>query len=125
MAQDKIILEGMVFYAFHGNNVEEKARGQRFIVDLELVTDLEAAGRSDELKDTVDYGDVYRLVRSVMEETQFNLIEGLAQEMASRVLRGYPVDEVKVRIKKPEASIKGSILSSAAVEIVRRKPLAG
>lgn len=111
----------MVFYGYHGVSAEEKARGQRFVVDLELVKDLEPPGRSDDLRDTVDYGDMYRLVKSVVEEERFDLIEAVAQEISSRILGGYPVDEVKVTVKKPEVSIKGSILSSAAVEIVRKR----
>ena len=111
----------MVFYGYHGVSSEEKARGQRFVVDVELFADLESAGRSDDLKDTVDYGDVYRLVKSVVEEEQFDLIETVAQQISDGILDGCPVDEVKVRVSKPEVSIKGSILSSAAVEIVRRR----
>lgn len=120
MALDRIFLEGMVFYGFHGVSPEEKSRGQRFIVDVELHTDLEPAARSDSLEDTVNYGDVFRLVKAIMEGPRHNLIESLAQEIANRVLSEYPVGEVRVRVKKPEVSIKGSILSSAAVEIVRK-----
>ncbi|MEE9247495.1 MAG: dihydroneopterin aldolase [Dehalococcoidia bacterium] len=125
MPQDKIILEGMVFYGYHGVSPEEKARGQRFVVDVELTTDLAGAGSSDELNDTIDYSEVYRLVRAVVEGRRRNLIEALAQEISSRILSEYRVEEVKVRVKKPQVSIKGSILSGAVVEIVRRRPLAG
>ena len=122
MSQDRIYLEGMIFYGFHGVSTEEKARGQRFIVDVELAADLAAAGHSDNLQDTIDYGEVYRLVKGVLEGPQHNLIESLAEKVCSRILSGYPVDSVRVKIKKPEVSIKGSILSSAAVEIVRKGP---
>lgn len=121
MSQDRIILEGMVFYGYHGVSAEERSRGQRFVVDLELATDLSRAGTSDDLKDTVDYGDVYRLVKKVLEGPPHNLIESLAEEIGSRILSQYPVDEVRIRVEKPEVSIKGSILSGAAVEIVRKK----
>jgi dihydroneopterin aldolase len=111
----------MVFYGYHGVSVEEKTRGQRFVVDVELSADLAPAGRSDDLHDTVDYGDVYRLVKSVVEDEQFDLIEAVAQQICDRILGACPVDEVKVKVSKPEVSIKGSILSSAAVEIQRRR----
>ena len=120
MSLDRIYLEGMVFYGFHGVSPEEKSRGQRFIVDVELYTDLEPAARSDNLRDTVNYGDVFRLVKAVVEGPRHNLIESLGWEIADRVLSEYAIDEVRVRVKKPEVSIKGSILSSAAVEIVRK-----
>jgi len=122
MPQDKIILEGMVFYGYHGVSPEEKARGQRFVVDVELTTDLTRAGGSDDLKDTVDYSEVYRLVKAVIEGRRRDLIEALAQEISSHILSEYRVEEVKVRVKKPQVSIKGSILSGAAVEIVRKSP---
>ena len=122
MSQDKIILEGMVFYGYHGVSPEEKARGQRFVVDVELTTDLAGAGTSDDLKDTVDYSEVYRLVKAVVEGRRRNLIEAVAQEINSRILSQYRVEEVMVRVKKPQVSIKGSILSGAVVEIVRMCP---
>ena len=121
MSQDRISLEGMVFYGYHGVSAEEKARGQRFVVDVHLSTDLKPAGTSDDLKDTIDYGDVYRLVKAVIEGPKHNLIESLVEEISSRILAGYPVEQVKVKVKKPEVSIKGSILSSSAVEIIRGK----
>ena len=123
MPSDKIYLEGMLFYGFHGVSSEEKIRGQRFLVDLELSVDLKKAGESDDLRDTVDYGDVYGLVKSVIEGTKHNLIESLAEEISRRILSDYPVNQVRVKVSKPEVSIKNSILSSAAVEIVRTKSL--
>jgi dihydroneopterin aldolase len=121
MPSDKIYLDGLLFYGFHGVSPEEKTRGQRFRVDLELSVDLRKAGESDDLNDTVDYGDVYRLVKSVIEGPKCNLIESLAEEISRRILSDYPVDRIKVKVSKPEVSIKNSILSSAAVEIVRTK----
>lgn len=121
MPSDKIYLDGLLFYGFHGVSPEEKTRGQRFRVDLELSVDLRKAGESDDLNDTVDYGDVYRLVKSVIEGPKCNLIESLAEEISCRILSDYPVDRIKVKVSKPEVSIKNSILSSAAVEIVRTK----
>lgn len=121
MGQDKISLEGMVFYGYHGVTTEEKKLGQRFVVDLEVTRDLSAAGRSDELRDTVDYGELFKLVKAVMEGPSHNLIEGLAEDIATRVLSTFGVDEVMVRVKKPGVPIKGSILANASVQIARKR----
>jgi dihydroneopterin aldolase len=121
LSQDKIILAGMVFYGFHGANSEEKELGQRFIVDLEVEYDLRPAGASDNLPDTINYSRFYRIVKDVMEGPSINLLEAVAQRIASDVLEHYPVESALVRLKKPEVPIKGSILDYAAVEIVRRR----
>jgi len=120
MGQDRITLEGMVFYGYHGVKEEEKRLGQRFIVDVEMELDLSRAGATDRLGDTVDYGEVYRLVKGILEGPSHNLLESLAQEIASRILTQYPVEGVKVKVKKPGVAIRGSILSSAGVEVTRR-----
>lgn len=121
MAPDAIQLEGMVFFGFHGVNPAEKDAGQRFVVDLEVHRDLRAAGLSDDLADTVSYAHLYRLVKEIVEGPGSNLLERVAETIAQRVLDEYQVDAVRVRVKKPEAPIKGSDLRHAAVEIFRER----
>lgn len=121
MAEDKILLEGMVFYAYHGADPAERRLGQRFVVDLELWVDLRRPGRTDRLEDTVNYSQVFRAVREVVEGPPRDLLEALAQAIADRVLEGFPVEAVRVRVKKPQVAIKGSVLSYAGVEIYRRR----
>ncbi len=118
---DWIRLEGMVFYGFHGLNQEERALGQRFLVDLEVALDLGVAGRSDSLADTVNYAALFRTVRGVVEGPPKNLIEAVAEEIAQRILDSFPVAEVIVQVHKPGVAIKGSILESASVEIQRER----
>ena len=64
MQPDKILLEGMEFYAYHGVNEIEKTQGQRFIVDVELSANLARAAETDSLTDTINYSDVFRLVKT-------------------------------------------------------------
>jgi dihydroneopterin aldolase len=111
----------MVFYGFHGANSEEKELGQRFIVDLEIEYDLRPAGASDALTDTVNYSRFYQAVKEVMEGPSLNLLEAVAQRIATNILGLYPVESVLVKLKKPEVPIKGSILDYAAVQIYRRR----
>ena len=118
---DKIRLDGMVFYGFHGVNHAERQIGQRFVVDLEVKRHLRPAGLSDDLTDTINYSDLYKLVKEVLEGQSRRLLEKLAETVAQRILDEYEVDAVRVSVKKPEVPIKGSILAYASVEIYREK----
>ena len=118
---DRIILEGMRFYGFHGVNPEERVLGQEYLVDLTVELDLGNAGRSDRLDDTISYARIYRAVREVMEGEPRNLLEAAAQSIADRVLSEFPVDSVVVRVKKPHPPIRGSVIESATVEIFRHR----
>ena len=122
MASDKIQLEGMVFYGFHGVGPAEQELGQRFVVDLEAHRDIRAAGLSDDPQDTVNYSRMYGMVKEVMEGPSRKLLEYLAETIARRILESFDVDSVRVRVKKPQVPMKGSILTHASVEIFREKP---
>ena len=118
---DRIILEGMRFYGFHGVNPEERVLGQEYLVDLAVEMDLVNAGTSDRLEDTVSYAQIYRAVRDVMEGEPRNLLEAAAQSIADRVFYEFPIDSVSVRVKKPHPPIRGSVIENATVEITRRR----
>ena len=118
---DRIILEGMRFYGFHGVNPEERVLGQEYLVDLAVELDLSAAGTSDRLEDTINYTHIYRAVRDVMEGEPRNLLEAAAQSIADRLLADFPVESVSVRVKKPHPPIRGSVIENATVEIFRRR----
>jgi dihydroneopterin aldolase len=111
----------MVFQARHGVNEREKVERQRFEVDVELVLDLRPAGIHDDLDRTVDYRGVYDATRRIVESTSFDLIEALAEAVAAEVLAADAlVDEVVVRIRKPEVQLGGP-LDHASVAITRRR----
>ena len=118
---DRILLKGMVFYGYHGATPQEKELGQRFVVDLELEVDLKAPGASDDLRDTVDYSRVYRVVKEMVEGPSRNLLESLAEVVAQELLRTFPLDGVRIRVTKPHVPIKGAALEGAGVEIYRRR----
>jgi dihydroneopterin aldolase len=118
---DRIVLSNMVFEARHGVHPEEKVTAQRFEIDVELETDLQPAGLEDDLQRTLDYGRVYETVRTIVESTTFNLIEALAEAIAHELLAEFPgLDEVVVRLRKPEVKLGGP-LAYAGVEIRRRR----
>ncbi len=118
---DRIILEGMQFYGFHGVNAEERALGQSYIVDLTVEMDLTGPGASDRLEDTVSYAHLYRAVQEVLEGRSRNLLEATAQGIADKILAEFPVDGVHVRVKKPRPPIRGSVIENASVEIYRTR----
>lgn len=119
MAVDKVFLAGMQFYGRHGVFPEEKAMGQKFIIDVELSLDLKRAGLTDDLAHTPNYADIYALIKNITTVRSFNLIEALAEAIAQDILASYRVEQVVVRVKKPHAPISG-IFDYMGCEIVRR-----
>jgi dihydroneopterin aldolase len=116
---DKILFNKMLFYGYHGVYPEENRLGQRFYVDLEMRLSLTEAASEDDLNKTVDYSQVYRMVKEEVETTCVKLIETLAENIAQRILKQFPViREIMVRITKPDPPIAGHY-QSVGVEIVR------
>ena len=120
---DRIVLEGMRFYGFHGVNPEERVLGQEYLVDLAVEMELGPAGASDRLEDTISYAHIYRAVRDVMEGEPRNLLEAGGQSIDDRLLAEFPVDSVSVRVKKPHPPIRGSVIENATVELYRRRSI--
>ncbi|PKM78874.1 MAG: dihydroneopterin aldolase [Firmicutes bacterium HGW-Firmicutes-13] len=116
--KDKIILNEMSFYGYHGVLPSEKEQGQIFKVSIEIYLDLSGAGETDNLKDTLDYAQIYQDIKELVEKKQYNLIETLAQKIAEAVLAWETVQEVAVQVKKPWAPIQGN-LESVGVKIRR------
>ena len=118
---DRIILKGMAFYGFHGVREEERRKGQVFTVDVAVGCDLRQAGRTDRLEDTIDYGELFREVRAVLEGPPKNLLEAVAEEIAQRLLSYDGVREVHVEVHKPHVHLRDGILEHAAVHVERRR----
>ncbi|MBC2316809.1 dihydroneopterin aldolase [Listeria booriae] len=116
---DKIYLNELTFYGYHGVLPEENTLGQTFIISLTLGISTEKAGKSDEVTDTVSYAEVYETVKEIAQQKQFKLIEALAETIASTVLHDYPlIKEITVKVTKPNPPIPGHY-HSVAVEITR------
>ncbi len=116
---DRIQLDGMQFYAYHGLFPEENRLGQLFTVDVELFLSLSMAGKSDDVQETVDYARVMQTVRGIMEGEPRRLVERLAEEIAQKTLADFPlVQGVRVRVAKPHPPIPGHY-RQVAVEICR------
>lgn len=118
--KDKIVLSNMMFYGFHGTYEHERELGQRFYVDIEFVIDCTMAGKTDDLKDTVDYTAIYSRIKEITENRRFQLLEALASNIAENVLAWEKISEVTVRVRKPAVPIPGQ-LDYVQLEITRRR----
>ncbi|ARJ51057.1 dihydroneopterin aldolase [Staphylococcus lutrae] len=117
--KDKIFLQGLEFYAYHGALAAENEIGQIFTVDVEMKVDLREAGKSDRVEDTVHYGEVYEDIKAIMHDAAVQLLEHLAERIAIRINSHYNrVMETKVRITKKNPPIPGHY-EGVGVEIVR------
>lgn len=117
---DTIELGGLTYYGYHGALPEERTLGQRFVVSVRLGLDLRAAGAADDLALTVDYGALAEMIRTVVEGEPFQLIEALAEALATTVIDSFaPVQQIQVRVEKPSAPVASAPSGLVAVQITR------
>ena len=105
--KDIIRLVGLSFYGYHGVSAAEKETGRMFEVDCELQLDLATAGHTDNLRDTVDYGHVYAVIRDAVEGKAYALLEGLAADLAGILLDKFPIYGVTLKIRKLHPPVAG------------------
>lgn len=110
---DRIEISGLRVFGRHGVFDWEKEQGQDFTVDLALEVDLLPAGKSDDLADTVDYGLLAERIAREVEDTQFTLLEALAQHLADVVLADERVRSVDIRIGKPDVALSVELVDVA------------
>ena len=104
-----ISIEQMEFYAYHGCFKEEQIIGTRFLVDLYLETDTGDAERSDSLEDTVNYQEVYLLVKKEME-IKSKLLEHVGRRILNSIKEQYPqVVSTELKISKMNPPLGGKI----------------
>ncbi|MEQ8712752.1 MAG: dihydroneopterin aldolase [Cyclobacteriaceae bacterium] len=102
-----IHLKGLEFYAYHGFFEEEQKLGNRFTIDLEINVDFAEAGKTDELAQTVDYGQVYEVVSSVMKSPA-KLLETIATDINGDLLKAFPaIKTARVMVSKHNPPIGG------------------
>ena len=111
-------LHGLEVRGFHGALPEERERGQRFLFDVWLgVPD---AALSDRLEDAVDYREVALAVREVSDGRAYHLLEALAAGVADELLSRFPLERVRVRVRKPDVALDSPVeFSAATVELSR------
>jgi dihydroneopterin aldolase len=113
-----IRIEDMEFYAFHGHFKEEQIVGNKFLIDLEIETDLEIAGLSDKLENATDYSMACRIVKQEMEKKS-KLLENIAKRIIDALYNNMKsIKKVTVRIKKMNPPV-GSKVGSVSVIMSR------
>ncbi|WP_077329993.1 dihydroneopterin aldolase [Virgibacillus siamensis] len=118
---DKIMLNQMEFYGFHGLYPEENKLGQRFYVNTELMLDLTKSATTDDMKDSIDYGEVYECVKGVVEGSPKNLIEAVAEDISVELFQRFTqLQACTIRVIKPDPPIPGHY-QSVGVEIFRER----
>lgn len=118
---DTIFIQGVVIHARHGVMEHETEVGQRFVIDLELATDLSDSSRSDRLVDTVSYSDVVKTATAAFADDNYRLLERAAGAVADAVLGKFPrVSAVKVTVHKPHAPI-AAIFGDVGVILTRSR----
>ncbi|WP_210479880.1 dihydroneopterin aldolase [Naasia sp. SYSU D00948] len=121
---DRIRLRGLRVFGRHGVLAHERAEGQDFLIDLDLRVDLRAAAASDDVSDTVHYGELAEEVAAVVAGDPVDLIETLAARIADTVLRHERVREVRVTVHKPHAPITVAFEDvSVVIRRVRPEPV--
>lgn len=113
---DRIYIRDLALRCIIGLYPEEREKKQDVIINITLETDLRAAGKSDELSDTVDYKTIKLNILDFVEGSSFRLIEALADGIAGICLGSPLVQRVTVTIDKPGAL---RFCKSVAVEITR------
>jgi dihydroneopterin aldolase len=117
---DRIELRGLVASGYCGALPEEQERAQPIEVDLDVHADLAAAGASDALGDTVDYGAVCAAVEAVLTGERFQLLERLAERLAEVVLADGRVAAVTVAVRKLRPPVP-QVLATSGVRITRSR----
>jgi len=102
---DVITLTGLRVRGFHGVFEHERRDGQEFVVDAALEVDTTAAAASDDLADTVDYGDLAQRLAAVVAGDPVDLLETLVGRLAEACLADPRVQAATVTVHKPQAPI--------------------
>jgi len=105
---DKIIINNIKAFGYHGAIAEENILGQNFYADIILYKSLKKAGLTDNLDESISYVDVYYDVENIIKNKKFKLIEALGEDIARELLKKYDIEKVRVKIKKPSAPIDGN-----------------
>lgn len=112
----KIALEGLEFFAYHGNYEEEQKIGNRYAVDIMIDTDFEEASVEDTLEKTIDYVQLSKIVEEQMQKPS-RLLEHVGQQIIDQLFIAFnSISHIKVRISKYNPPI-GRICSRAYIEI--------
>ncbi|MGH2922031.1 MAG: dihydroneopterin aldolase [Gaiellaceae bacterium] len=110
-------LEGLEIFGRHGVEEDERRDGRVFFYDISL--EVSDAALSDRIEDAVDYREVATCVQEVSDARQFRLIEALAAAVADAIADRFPVERVRVRVRKPDPRPAGLTAAYSAATAER------
>jgi len=114
---DKIFIRRLETTAIIGIHEWEKQKPQTVLFDMDLSYDCSCAAQSDDIKDALDYFEVCSQVTTFVQNSRYELIEALAEQVATLVLKQFACRKIKLILYKPEAIAN---TQSVGVSIVRR-----
>lgn len=117
---DRVFIEGLQVDALIGVYDAERDAKQPLLLDIRLGYDNRRAAERDAVADTVDYAVVCAAVRAFVDARQPQLLETLAEALAAHLLQAFGVDDVRLRIRKPDAA-RALGAASVGVEIRRER----
>ena len=120
-ARDRISIRRIGIFAYHGVFEEEARLGQRFYISIDAQADLSAAGRSDDLSQSVSYADLAMRVQEIAVSDRFQILEALAERIAGDLLSEFPrITEITVTVEKPGAAI-AALFDGLSISITRTR----
>jgi dihydroneopterin aldolase len=115
----KVALEGLEFHAYHGVYPHERSSGNKFEVDVIVETQFQEAAFQDDLSGTINYEDLYRLVKNEMDKPS-KLLETVGHAIAEKILKSFTTAiAVEVKISKFNPPI-GGVCKKASVVVSRQ-----
>ena len=117
---DELAVVGIDCFGHHGVFEAERREGQPFVIDLKLGVDTRLAARTDDLRDTVDYGSLTQEVKAAVERDPVDLVETLAQRISDLCLSKDGVTSVTVTVHKPQAPV-GVQVADVALTVTRHR----
>ena len=106
---DRINLAGIIVSPRIGVTVEERSKPQECEVDLATWSNLERAASQDSIDSSIDYCRLLKSVQETASSGEFSLVETLAYKIVRKILQEFPVDRVRVKIRKRPVSIKDQV----------------
>ncbi|MDT0593406.1 dihydroneopterin aldolase [Glaciecola petra] len=117
LKMDTVFIEGLELETLIGVYEFERKAKQRIIVDLIMQGDLSQAAQSDNVKDTIDYGAVANCLAQICDMASYQLLEALAEEMATTILDKFAITTLTLKINKPDIL---NNVSAVGIQITRQ-----
>lgn len=118
---DKILVRELEIFAYHGVFAEEKERGQRFVLDMDIGVDISVPCETDDVNDTVSYAEIIEETKKIFTSQKDDLVERAAERVARGLFEKFEkIKSLRILLKKPDAPIDADF-GWVGVEIFRER----